>query len=132
MWQNRPLESVYPVAFFDPLRLKIHSGAPIKNMVVHLGIGVRTDSTREVLGMWIAENEDASFWASVFCGLKARGVEDILIAVADSLKGMTEAIESVYPQMLHQTCIVHLICASTSCVSQKDRADISKQLKPIY
>ena len=131
-WQNRPLASVYPVAFFDALRVKIRSGAAVKNMAVHLGIGVRTDGTREVLGMWIAENEGASFWASVFNGLKARGVEDILIAVTDGLKGMTEALETVYPQTLHQTCIVHLIRASTAFVSQKDRAAVCKELKPIY
>ena len=131
-WQNRPLESVYPVAFFDAIRVKIRSGAAVKNMAVHLGIGVRTDGTREVLGMWIAENEGASFWATVFNGLKARGVEDILIAVTDGLKGMTEALETVYPQTLHQTCIVHLIRASTSFVSHKDRAAVCKELKPIY
>ena len=131
-WQNRPLDSVYPVAFFDALRVKIRSGASVKNMAVHLGIGVRTDGTREVLGMWIAENEGASFWASVFNGLKARGVEDILIAVTDGLKGMTEAIETVYPQTLHQTCIVHLIRASTAFVSHKDRPAVCKELKPIY
>ena len=116
-WQNRPLESVYPVAFFDAIRVKIRSGAA---------------GTREVLGMWIAENEGASFWATVFNGLKARGVEDILIAVTDGLKGMTEALETVYPQPLHQTCIVHLIRASTSFVSHKDRAAVCKELKPIY
>ena len=131
-WQNRPLESVYPVAFFDALRVKIRSGASVKNMAVHLGIGVRTDGTREVLGMWIAENESAAFWASVFNGLKARGVEDILIAVTDGLKGMTEAIETVFPQTLHQTCIVHLIRASTAFISHKDRAEVCKELKSIY
>lgn len=131
-WQSRPLDSVYPVAFFDALRVKIRSGASVKNMAVHLGIGVRTDGTREVLGMWIAENEGASFWASVFNGLKTRGVEDILIAVTDGLKGMTEAIETVYPQTLHQTCIVHLIRASTAFVSNKDRPAVCKELKPIY
>lgn len=82
--------------------------------------------------MWIAENEGASFWASVFNGLKARGVEDILIAVTDGLKGMTEAVEAVFPQPLHQTCIVHLIRASTAFVSHKDRAAVCKELKPIY
>lgn len=73
-WQNRPLASVYPVAFFDALRVKNRSGVAVKNMAVHLGIGVRTDGTREVLGMWIAENEGASFWVTVVNGLKARGV----------------------------------------------------------
>jgi len=131
-WQNRPLESVYPVAFFDALRVKIRSGASVKNMAVYLGIGVRTDGVREVLGMWISENEGASFWTSVFNGLKTRGVEDILIAVTDGLKGMTEALESIYPKVLHQTCIVHLIRASTAFVAHKDRAAVCKELKPIY
>lgn len=131
-WQNRPLESVYPVAFFDALRVKIRSGASIKNMAVHIGIGVRKDGTREVFGMWIAENEGASFWASVFNSLKARGVEDILIAVTDGLKGMTEAIETVFPETLHQTCIVHLIRASTAFISHKDRPEVCRTLKPIY
>ncbi|MEI3243653.1 MAG: transposase [Holdemanella sp.] len=91
-----------------------------------------TDGTKKVLGMWIAENEGASFWATVFNGLKALGVEDIPIAVTDGLsKGMTEALETVYPQTLHQTCIVHLIRASTSFVSHKDRAAVCKELKPI-
>lgn len=113
-WQNRPLAGVYPVAFFDALRVKIRNGATIKNMAVHLGIGIRSDGTREVLGMWIGENEGASFWAGVFNGLKARGVEDVLIIVTDGLKGMTEAIETSFPEAMHQTCIVHLIRAATA------------------
>ena len=100
-------KSVYPVVFFDVLRVKIRSGAAVKNMAVHLAVGVRVDGTREVLGMWLAGNEGAAFWAGVFNELKNRGVEDILIAVTDGLKGMTEALETVFPQALHQTCIVH-------------------------
>lgn len=131
-WMSRSLDSVYPVAFFDALRVKIRSGAAVKNIAVHLGIGVRVDGTREVLGMWLAENEGAAFWANVFNGLKNRGVEDILIAVTDGLKGMTEALETVFPQVLHQTCIVHLIRSSTAFISHKDRAVVCKALKPIY
>lgn len=131
-WTGRSLESVYPVVFFDALRVKIRSGAAVKNMAVHLAVGVRVDGTREVLGMWLAENEGAAFWAGVFNGLKNRGVEDILIAVTDGLKGMTEALETVFPQALHQTCIVHLIRSSTAFISHKDRAVVCKALKPIY
>lgn len=131
-WMNRPLESVYPVAFFDAMRVKIRNGASIKNMAMHLAIGVRVDGTREVLGMWLAENEGAAFWASVFNSLKNRGVEDILIAVTDGLKGMTQAIEAAFPQCLHQTCIVHLMRASTAFVSRKDLGVVCKALKPIY
>lgn len=131
-WASRSLESVYPVAFFDALCVKIRSGAAVKNMAVHSAVGVRVDGTREVLGMWLAENEGAAFWAGVFNGLKNRGVEDILIAVTDGLKGMTEALETVFPQALHQTCIVHLIRSSTAFISHKDRAVVCKALKPIY
>ena len=131
-WMTRPLESVYPVAFFEALRVKIRSGAAIKNMAMHLAIGVRTDGTREALGMWLADNEGAAFWASVFNGLKNRGVEDILIAVTDGLKGMTEALEAVFPQSQHQSCIVHLLRASTAFISHKDRAAVCKGLKPVY
>ena len=131
-WASRSLESVYPVAFFDALCVKIRSGAAVKNMAVHSAVGVRVDGTREVLGMWLAENEGAAFWAGVFNGLKNRGVEDILIAVTDGLKGMTEALETVFPQALHQTCIVHLIRSSTAFISHKDRAVVCMALKPIY
>lgn len=92
-WQNRSLENMYPVAFFDVLRVKIRSGISVKNTAVHLGIDVQTDGMREVPDMWIAEKEDAASRACVFNGLKARGVENILIAVTDGLKGMTEAVE---------------------------------------
>lgn len=131
-WQSRPLESVYPVVFFDALRVKIRNGGGIKNMAVHLALGVDRDGRRDVLGMWVAENEGAAFWANVFSSLKNRGVEDILIAVTDGLKGMTTALESVFPQTLHQTCIVHLIRSSTTFVSSKDRKTVCEQLKPIY
>lgn len=131
-WASRSLESVYPVAFFDALRVKIRSGVAVKNMAVHLAVGVRVDGTREVQGMWLAENEGSAFWAGVFNELKNRGVEDFLIAVTDGLKGMTEALETVFPQALHQTCVVHLIRSSTAFISHKDRAVVCKALKPIY
>ena len=112
-WQGRPLDSVYPVVFFDALRINIRKDGVIKKMAVHLALGVRCDGRRDVLGMWVHENEGAAFWTSVFTELKTRGVEDIPIAVTDGLKGMTQAIEAVFPQAQHQTCIVHLSRAST-------------------
>ena len=131
-WQGRPLDSVYPVVFFDALRINIRKDGVIKKMAVHLALGVRCDGRRDVLGMLVHENEGAAFWTSVFTELKNRGVEDILIAVTDGLKGMTQAIEAVFPQAQHQTCIVHLIRASTAFVSHKDRKAVMAGLKPIY
>ena len=131
-WQGRPLDSVYPMVFFDALRINIRKDGVIKKMAVHLALGVRCDGRRDVLGMWVHENEGAAFWTSVFTELKNRGVEDILIAVTDGLKGMTQAIEAVFPQAQHQTCIVHPIRASTAFVSHKDRKAVMAGLKPIY
>lgn len=131
-WQNRLLEECYPVVFFDAIRVKVRSGAGIKAMAAHLALGIRNDGSRDVLGIWMAENEGAAFWGSVFNELKTRGVDDILIAVTDGLKGMTEAIEAVYPQTMHQTCIVHLIRNSTAFVSYKDLKTVTTALKSIY
>ena len=131
-WQNRPLDACYPVVFFDALRVKIRSGAGVKAMAVHLALGIKTDGSRDVLGMWFNENEGASFWASVFTELKNRGVEDILIAVTDGLKGMTEALNTVFPETLHQTCIVHLIRNSVAFISWKDIKGVTHALKMIY
>lgn len=131
-WQNRPLDECYPVVFFDAIRVKIRSGAGIKAMACHIALGIRNDGSREILGLWMAENEGAAFWGSVFSELKARGLEDILIAVTDGLKGMTEAIEAVYPQTMHQTCIVHLIRNSTAFVSYKHLKAVTSALKTVY
>lgn len=131
-WQSRPLESMYPVVFFDAMRVKIRTGMVVKPMAVHIALGIAADGTRDVLGMWIDENEGASFWASVFNSLKSRGVEDILIAVTDGLKGMTKALETVFPKTEHQTCIVHLIRASTAFISHADRKAVCDALKTIY
>ena len=117
---------------FDALRVKIRSGAGVKAMAVHLALGIRTDGSRDVLGMWFNENEGASFWAGVFSELKSRGVEDILVAVTDGLKGMTEALGTIFPETLHQTCIVHLIRNSVAFVSWKDLKGVTRALKCIY
>ena len=101
-------------------------------MAVHLALGIRNDGSRNVLGMWFNENEAASYWASVFIELKNRGIEDILIVVTDGLKGMTEALTTMFPDTLHQTCIVHLIRNSTSFVDWKDMKGVMKALRSIY
>ena len=108
-WQARPLEPMYPVVFFDALRVKIREDAVVRNKAIYLALGVLPDGTRDILGLWIEGTEGAKFWMKVFNDLKTRGVNDILIAVTDGLKGMGEALAVVYPATTLQTCIVHLI-----------------------
>ncbi|EDO2300738.1 IS256-like element ISEc58 family transposase, partial [Salmonella enterica subsp. enterica serovar Reading] len=108
-WQARPLEAMYPVVFFDALRVKIREDGVVRNKAVYLALGVLADGTRDILGLWIENTEGAKFWMKVFNDLKTRGVNDILIGVADGLKGFPEALEAVFPATTLQTCIVHLI-----------------------
>ena len=131
-WQSRPLEAVYPVVFFDALRVKIREDAVVRNKAVFLALGVRADGSRDILGLWIEQTEGAKFWLKVFNDLKLRGCEDILIAVTDGLKGMAEALEAVYPRTTLQTCIVHLLRNSLSYAGYKDRKGLAEALKPIY
>jgi putative transposase len=131
-WQNRPLEAVYPVIFFDALRVKIREDNIVRNKAVYLALGVRRDGTREILGLWIESAEGAKFWMKVFNDLRSRGVVDILIAVTDGLKGMPQALEAVFPATTLQTCIVHLIRNSLDYASWKDRKALAKALRPIY
>jgi transposase-like protein len=131
-WQSRPLEPVYPVVFFDALRVKVREDAVVRNKAVYLALGVRRDGTREVLGLWIETTEGAKFWMKVFNDLKTRGVADILIAVTDGLTGMPTALEAVFPRTTLQTCIVHLIRNSLDYASWKDRKPLAKALRPIY
>jgi transposase-like protein len=131
-WQSRPLESMYPVIFFDALRVKIREDNVVRNKAVYLALGVRPDGTREILGLWIENTEGAKFWMKVFNDLKTRGVHDILIAVTDGLKGMSEALAVVYPATTLQTCIVHLIRNSLDYASWKDRRALAAAIKPIY
>jgi len=131
-WQSRPLESMYPVIFFDALRVKIREDNVVRNKAVYLALGVRPDGTREILGLWIENTEGAKFWMKVFNDLKTRGVLDILIAVTDGLKGMSEALAVVYPATTLQTCIVHLIRNSLDYASWKDRRALAAAIKPIY
>ena len=131
-WQSRPLEQVYPVVFFDALRVKIREDAVVRSKAVYLALGVLADGTRDILGIWIENTEGAKFWMKVFNDLKTRGCNDILIAVTDGLKGMPEALGAVFPATTLQTCIVHLIRNSLDYASWKDRKALAAAIKPIY
>ena len=130
-WQARPLEPVYPLVFFDALRVKIRDEGLVRNKAVHIALGVRHDGAKEILGLWIEQNEGAKFWLRVMNEMKNRGVDDVLIAVVDGLKGFPEAICAVFPQATVQTCIVHLLRNSLDFVSWKDRKLVAA-LKDIY
>jgi transposase-like protein len=131
-WQARPLEPMYPVVFFDALRVKIREDAVVRNKAIYLALAVLPDGHREVLGLWIENTEGAKFWLKVFNDLKTRGVSDILIAVTDGLKGIGEALGAVFPATTLQTCIVHLIRNSLDYAGWKDRKLLAAALKPIY
>lgn len=131
-WQNRPLESVYAIVFFDCLRVKIRDEGTVKNKAVYLAIGVRCSGQREVLGIWIEQTEGAKFWLRVMSEIRNRGTHDILIAVVDGLKGFPEAISAVFPAAQVQTCIVHLIRYSMQFASWKERKAVAAALKPVY
>jgi len=131
-WRNRPLEALYPLIFFDAIRIKVRDEGTVRNKAVYVALGVRPDGTKEVLGLWIEQSEGAKFWLRVMNELKGRGVEDVLIAVVDGLKGFAEAITAVFPQAQVQTCVVHLIRYSLAFVSYKDRKAVAAALKQIY
>jgi putative transposase len=131
-WQNRPLEALYPLVFLDALRVKVRDEGTVRNKAVHVALGVRADGTKEVLGLWIEQTEGAKFWLRVMTELRERGIEDILIAVVDGLKGFPEAIAAVFPRTQVQACVVHLIRNSLALVSYKDRKAVAAALKEIY
>ena len=131
-WQSRPLEPMYPVVFFDALRVKIRDEATVRSKAVYLALAVLPDGSRDILGIWIEQTEGAKFWMRVFTDLKTRGCHDILIAVTDGLKGMSEALSAVYPATTLQTCIVHLIRHSLDFVGWKERKTLAVALRPIY
>ena len=131
-WQSRPLDPMYPVVFFDALRVKIREDGVVRNKAIYLALGVQADGARDILGLWIENTEGAKFWMKVFNDLKTRGVGDILIAVTDGLKGMGEALGAVFPATTLQTCIVHLIRNSLDYASWKDRKALAAAIRPIY
>jgi putative transposase len=131
-WQARPLEPVYPLVFLDALRVKVRDEGLVRNKAVHIALGVRADGTKEILGLWLEQNEGAKFWLRVMNELRNRGVEDVLIAVVDGLKGFPEAIAAVFPDATVQTCIVHLLRQSLAFVAHKDRKPVAAALRDVY
>ena len=131
-WRTRPLEQVYPIVYFDALRVKVREDRSVQNRACYLALGVTCDGEREVLGIWWQETEGAKFWLAVLNDLRRRGVGDLLIACVDGLKGFPEAIEATFPAAWVQTCIVHLIRASRRYVNYKDRRKAASALRPIY
>ena len=131
-WQQRPLDPIYPLVFFDAIRVKIRDEGMVRNKAIHIALGVRADGAKEVLGLWLEQNEGAKFWLRVMNELRNRGTEDILLAVVDGLKGFPEAITAVFPDAIVQTCIVHLLRNSMDFVSWKDRKNLASALKAIY
>jgi putative transposase len=131
-WQNRPLESVYPIVFFDALVVKVRDNHRVINKAVYLALAVNMEGQKELLGIWISENEGAKFWLGVMTELKNRGVKDIFIACVDGLVGMPEAFQAAFPKTWVQLCIVHMIRNSLKYVSWKDRKAVAADLKFIY
>jgi putative transposase len=131
-WQARPLDALYAVVFFDALRVKMRDEGTVRNKAVYLAIGVSADGRKDVLGLWVEQTEGAKFWMRVMSELKNRGINDILIAVVDGLKGFPEAISAVFPQTQIQTCIVHLLRNSMDYAGWKDRKPVATALKEVY
>ena len=131
-WQNRPLDTLYPIVYLDCIVVKVRQDNTILNKSVFLALGVNMDGHKELLGMWIAENEGAKFWLSVLTELKNRGLNDILIACVDGLKGFPDAINSVYPKTRIQLCIIHMVRNSLKYVSWKDYKAVTSDLKRVY
>jgi len=132
IWQNRPLDAVYPIVYMDAIRVKARGNGHVVNKAVYLAIGINLDGAKEVLGMWVSENEGAKFWLQVVTELKNRGLQDIFIACVDGLKGFPEAIETVYPKTQVQLCIVHMVRNSLRFVSWKQRKEVAADLRLIY
>jgi putative transposase len=132
VWQNRPLDALYPILYLDALQVKIRDGAHIRNKAIYLAIGINLAGIKEVLGLWVAQTEGAKFWLQIVTELKNRGVADIFIACVDGLKGFPEAIETVFPQAQVQLCIVHLVRHSLNYVGWKQRKQVAADLQHIY
>ena len=131
-WQSRPLEPVYPILYLDALHVKIRDAGHVQNRAIYVAIGVKLDGDKEVLGLWAGQAEGAKFWLQVVTELKNRGVQDIFIACVDGLKGLPQAIETMFPKAEVQLCIVHLVRNCLNYVSWKERKTVAADLKPIY
>lgn len=131
-WQNRPLETLYPIIFMDAIHFKVHHEGRIKSKVAYVVLGVTIEGFKEVLGIWIGESESSKFWLMVLNELKNRGIQDILIACTENLTGFSEAIQATFPQTEVQKCIVHQIRNSIRFIGYKDLKAVTADLKPIY
>jgi putative transposase len=131
-WQSRTLDPIYPIIYLDCLVVKIRQDKRVINKSIFLALGINTEGQKELMGMWVAENEGAKFWLSVLTELQHRGVEDILIACVDGLKGFPDAINAVFPQTNVQLCIVHMVRNSLKYVSWKDCKAVTTDLKSVY
>lgn len=131
-WQNRPLEEVYPIVWFDALQVKVRHEQRVINKAVYVALAVNLSGQKELLGIWISQNEGAKFWLSIFTELKNRGLRDILIACVDGLTGLDDALATAFPEVMVQTCIVHMVRNSTKFVSYKERKELCADLKKIY
>jgi len=131
-WQSRPLDDVYPIVYLDCIVVKVRQDKRVINKAIYLALGVNMDGHKELLGLWMSENEGAKFWLSVLTELQNRGVKDILIACVDGLKGFPDAINTVYPQTQIQLCIVHMVRNSMKYVPWKDYKAVAADLKQIY
>jgi len=131
-WQARPLDAIYPIVYLDCIVIKIRENQTVINKAVYLALGVNMDGHKDLLGIWVSENEGAKFWLSVLTELKSRGVQDILIACVDGLKGFPEAIAAEYPETRIQLCIVHMLRGSLKYVSWKDYKKVTTDLKEVY
>ena len=132
VWQSRPLEPVYCIVYLDALVVKIRTKAGVRNRAIYIAVGVPSEGTRQVLGLWIQDTEGAAFWTSILEELRQRGVEDVLVLCSDGLAGMSEACEAIFPRAVFQTCIVHVVRSSTRFVAWKDRKAVCADLRPIY
>jgi len=131
-WQSRPLDKIYPIIFMDATVLKIRVDRVVKNIACYIMLGVTLEGKKEIIGIWIGENETSKYWLTVLNDIKKRGIEDVLIFAIDGLNGFNEAIKAVYPQAEIQRCIVHQIRSSLKFVSWKDRRTVAKDLKSVY
>ena len=131
-WQSRPLDALYPIVYLDAIHLKLRTSGQVQSQAVYLALGINLEGHKELLGLWVGESEGSKFWLNVLTELQNRGVQDILIACVDGLKGFPEAIETAFPQTQVQLCIVHLIRHSLKYVSWKERKEVARDLRAIY
>ena len=132
LWQSRPLETVYPIVYIDAIWLKIRDGGVVANKACHVAVGVDLEGRKQVLGLWLGATEGAKFWAGVLAEIRNRGCKDILILCCDGLTGLPAAVNSVYPETVVQTCVVHLLRSAMKYASYADRKTMAKDMKPIY